>query len=72
MSNAFRLPDGTLDRKYLRVCAAYRLTRIRRLTKAECLALTNRKIRKTFTQPDWLKSTVEIWFSGPFKGNDNA
>lgn len=67
MRNAFRLADGSLDREYLRVCAAYRLTRIHNLSKAECLALTNRKIRHCRKDPDWLKGTVEIWFSGPFK-----
>jgi hypothetical protein len=67
MSNAFRFADGSLDRQYLRVCAAYRLTRVHKLSKAECLDLTNRKIRRTYTKTDWLKPTVEIWFSGPFK-----
>ena len=67
MSNAFRLADGNLDRQYLRVCAAYRLTRVYGLSKSQCLALTNRKIRRTHTKPDWLKPTVEIWFNGPFK-----
>ena len=70
MSNAFRLPDGRLDREYLRVCAAYRLTRIHKLSKAECLALTNRPIRRRNQKPDWLKSTVEIWFGGPFKRHE--
>ena len=68
MRNAFRLQDGGLDREYLRVCAAYRLTRIHKLSKTDCLALTNRPIRRRPNQKhDWLKATVEIWFSGPFK-----
>lgn len=66
--NCFRMTrDGSLDMKYLRVCAVYRLLDRRRIDKARALELlAQRHSPKEMTT---LKATVEIWLSGPLSDN---
>lgn len=65
--NLFRCgtPDGSLDRKYLRVCAVYKLLKHGRIGKACALELLAK--RHTPGEMKSLRGTVELWRSGPLK-----
>lgn len=59
--NLFRCgtPDGSLDRKYLRVCAVYRLMDRKGLGKDRAIELLQaRKIPSA-------RAVVELWLQGP-------
>ncbi len=59
--NIFRIgtKDGSLDRKYLRVAAVYRLLRKQIIGQARALELLAEK--HTAKEMQALKGTVEIW-----------
>ena len=62
--NLFRLTnDGSLDRKYLRVCSVYRLLKRDRVNKARALELLAQ--RHTPIEMRTLRATVELWLTGP-------
>lgn len=59
--NLFRCgtEDGSLDRKYLRICAVYRLLQKRIIDKARALDLLAQ--RHTEGEMKGLRNTVELW-----------
>lgn len=63
--NLFRCgtEDGSLDRKYLRVCSVYRLLRKKIINKSRALELLAQ--RHSPTEMKTLRGTVELWLSGP-------
>lgn len=62
--NLFRqTKDGSLDRKYLRVAAVYRLLRKRIIGQARALELLAAK--HTPTEMKSLRGTVELWKAHP-------
>lgn len=64
--NLFRCtPDRSLDRKYLRVCAVYKLLKRKRIGQAE--ALKRLAERHNAAEMQILQRTVEIWRSHPIK-----
>lgn len=63
----FRRDDGSLDRKYLRVCAVYRMMKRCGLGKERALELLAG--RHTKKEMAILRGTVELWLSGPLKAN---
>lgn len=64
--NLFRCtPDGSLDRKYLRVCAVYRLLKRKAIGKARAIELLAQ--RHTQTEMKTLRATVSLWQSHPLK-----
>lgn len=65
--NLFRCgtPDGSLDRKYLRVCLVYRLMRKGIVGKARALELLSQ--RHNPREMRALMGTVEMWLAGPLK-----
>ena len=65
--NLFRLsPDQPLDRKYLRVCAVYRLLRKQIIGQARALELLAQ--RHTASEMQILRGTVSLWRQYPIKG----
>jgi hypothetical protein len=62
--NLFRcgMRDGSLDRKYLRVCAVYRLLRKNIIDKTRALELLAQ--RHTATEMKTLRRTVALWNVG--------
>ncbi len=65
--NCFRCtPDGSLDRKYLRVCAVYRLLRKRVIGEARALELL--AARHTASEMKTLRGTVSLWKAHSLKG----
>ncbi len=65
--NLFRCgtPDGSLDRKYLRVCSVYQLLKKQRIGKARALELVAQ--RHAPWEMKSLRGTVEIWLNGPLR-----
>ena len=64
--NLFRqTPDGRLDKKYLRVCAVYRLLKRHVIGKAEGLRLLAQ--RHTEREMKNLCGTVDLWHAHPIK-----
>lgn len=64
--NLFRqTPDRSLDRKYLRVCAVYRLMRKGLVGKGRAIELLAEK--HTAREMRTLRATVELWIAGPFR-----
>lgn len=64
--NLFRqTKDGSLDRKYLRVCAVYRLLRKKIIGQARALELLAQ--RHTAAEMKTLRSTVELWRAHPIQ-----
>ncbi len=63
--NLFRagMKDGSLDRKYLRVCAVYRLLRKQIIGQARALELLAQ--RHTAKEMETLKGTVGLWRAHP-------
>ena len=62
--NLFRqTKDGSLDRKYLRVCAVYRLLRKRIIGQARALELLAE--RHTAAEMKTLVGTVQLWKAHP-------
>lgn len=59
--------DKSLDRRYLRVCAVYRMIRQHNLSSQEASELANRPIRKCYQKSGWLDATISVWFGGPYK-----
>lgn len=58
--NLFRqAKDGSLDRKYLRVCAVYRLLKRKAIGKARALELLAQN--HTEAEMKTLRGTVELW-----------
>jgi hypothetical protein len=67
--NAFRCtPDHSLDRLYLRTCAIYRLLKSNRIGYTQAIELQNLPIKGCYKQQNHLRSTIQIWRSGPLKG----
>lgn len=66
--NLFRAgtKDGSLDRKYLRVCAVYRLLRKQIIGQARALELLAQK--HTAKEMRTLKGTVDLWRAHPLPG----
>lgn len=65
--NAFRQTrDGTLDRKYLRVCAVYRLLRKQIIGRARAMELLAQK--HGAAEMKTLRGTVELWRAHPLPG----
>lgn len=61
--NLFRCtPDRSLDRKYLRTCAVYRLLKRQRIGKARALVLLAEKHGRADMLP-----LVELWRAHPIK-----
>lgn len=64
--NLFRqTPDRSLDRKYLRVCAVYRLMRRGLIGRARALELLAQKHSESEMRA--LRATVELWLAHPFR-----
>ena len=65
--NAFRCgtTDRSLDCKYLRVCAVYRLLRKQVIGRARALELL--AARHSAKEMKILRGTVELWQDGPLK-----
>ncbi len=65
--NLFRCgtPDGSLDRKYLRVCAVYRLLKKQIIGQQRALELLAK--RHTSSEMKMLRGTVELWKAHPLK-----
>lgn len=60
--NLFRCtPDKSLDRKYLRTCAVYRLLKQKRIGFARALELLAERHGSN------LRGTVELWRAHPLK-----
>lgn len=59
-------PDGSLDRKYLRTCAVYRLLKKARISKARGLELLVQ--RHGASQARTMRALIELWLSGPLRG----
>lgn len=66
--NVFRAgtKDGSLDRKFLRVCAVYRLLKKQIIGEARAVELLAQKHSKSEMKS--LRGTVEIWRRGPLRG----
>lgn len=65
--NAFRCTkDRSLDRKYLRVCAVYRLLRKQIIGQARALELLAQK--HTAAEMKILRGAVELWRAHPLPG----
>lgn len=65
--NLFRqTKDGSLDRKYLRVCSVYRLLRKRIIGKSRALELLAQEHSEA--EMKTLRSTVELWRAHSLKG----
>jgi len=62
--NAF-YSEGRLDRKYLRVCAVYRLLKRSVIGKARALELLS-EVHNAWEMRT-LMATVELWASGPIR-----
>jgi hypothetical protein len=65
--NLFRCgtPDGSLDRKYLRVCAVYRLLKKQIIGQTRALELLAQ--RHSPSEMKSLRGTVELWKAYPLK-----
>ncbi len=65
--NIFRAgtKDGSLDRKYLRVCVVYRLLRKQTIGKARAIELLAE--RHTAKEMQTLRATVSLWQAHPLK-----
>ena len=64
--NLFRqTADKSLDRKYLRVCAVYRLMKRGQIGKARAIELLAAK--HSPAEMRTLRATVELWIANPFK-----
>jgi hypothetical protein len=65
--NLFRCgtPDGSLDKKYLRVCSVYRMLKRGLIGKSRALELLAQ--RHTESEMKKLRGTVELWRAGPLK-----
>lgn len=64
--NLFRqTPDRSLDRKYLRICAVYRLLQKQIIGKARAIELIAQ--RHTAKEMKTLRATVDIWHAHPIK-----
>lgn len=62
--NIFRnILTGELDRKYLRVCAVYKLLRRNRIGEARAIELLAE--RHTAKEMKILRGIIELWTSGP-------
>lgn len=59
--NGFRRPDGALDRKYLRTCAAYRLLKQSRIDARRAIDILNERNVLNARQ------TVELWLAWPLR-----
>jgi len=57
--------NGFYDRKYLRVCACYRLLKRGTIGKARALELLAKV--HTSGEMNTLRATVEMWKAGPIK-----
>lgn len=69
--NLFRqTPDQSLDRKYLRVCAVYRLMRKQIIGKSRAIELLAE--RHSEKEMKMLRGTVELWMAHPFKNIEIA
>lgn len=65
--NLFRTKlDGSLDREYLRICAVYKLLKLRRIDKPRAIELLG---QRRVTRPSAL---VEIWLNGPLSDKGRA
>ncbi len=64
--NLFRqTADKSLDRKYLRVCAVYRLMSRGLVGKSRAIELLAEK--HSTREMQTLQATVELWIANPFK-----
>ena len=64
--NLFRqTKDGSLDRKYLRICAVYRLMRKQIIGKSRAIELLAQ--RHSQSEMRTLRCTVDLWIAHPFK-----
>lgn len=65
--NLFRCgtKDGSLDKKYLRVCSVYRLLKRRVIGQTRALELLAQ--RHSATEMKRLRGTVELWKAHPIK-----
>lgn len=71
--NAFRMtPDGSLDRRYMRACAIWRLLKNGHIDKAKARELAAQPIRGEYKISGWLNNTIEIWLNGPLKHRREA
>lgn len=66
--NAFRMPDGKLDKVYMRTCAIYRLLRNKHITVEQAKEIANRPIRGAWRQQGWLDNTIAIWVRAKLVG----
>lgn len=57
--------DGSLDKKYLRVCSVYKLLKKHKIGKSLALELLSK--RHTASEMRSLQGTVEIWRAYPLK-----
>jgi hypothetical protein len=57
--------DGSLDKKYLRVCSVYRLLARKRIGKTRALELLAE--RHTQHEMKILRATVNLWQAHPIK-----
>ncbi len=65
--NCFRCtPDGSLDRKYMRVCSVYRLLRRKVIGEARAMELLAE--RHTPAEMKVLRGTVSLWKADSLKG----
>lgn len=66
--NLFRCgtKDGSLDRKYLRVCAVYRLLKKQLIGQTRALELLAQ--RHTAAEMKGLRGTVELWKAHSIRG----
>jgi len=65
--NLFRCDtkDGSLDRKYMRVCAVYKLLKRHVIGQARALELLAQ--RHAEAEMKTLRGTVELWRAGPIR-----
>lgn len=64
--NAYRCTkDGGLDRKYLRVCAVYRLLKAGRIGAARAVELLAQ--RHTEAEMKSLRGTLDLWRAGQIR-----
>lgn len=65
--NIFRsgTPDGSLDKKFLRVCAVYRLLKNHRIGRVRALELLAE--RHCETEMRSLRGTVDLWKAHPIR-----
>lgn len=69
--NLFRqTKDGSLDRKYLRVCAVYRLLSKQLIGKARAIELLAE--RHSTQEMRSLRGTVDLWLTHPLNNLDFA